>query len=304
MAAFDSTNVETLSTASFTPPLLSPPRSVIEDDDGEAEGDNESGDEEERVVTDADERAQPQRQQQQGSTEEERLEKVTRNGMLYSKKKANLPYMKAHTWKEVEERKRQRQQQQQQQQSESRKEKEGSPPHLERTAEVSRSLLRYAVVLVLGTLLLSRMVTESWTFGYQGKWTNLNNWIPRQMQTFSEAELARYDGSDPSKPIYLGLDGDVYDVTAGARMYGRGASYNHFAGRDAARAFVTGCFQKHLTHDVRGLDDKQQKSLAGWKRFFSNHAKYYKIGSVVHDPIHPLSPLPEPCDPKAEGGAR
>ena len=41
------------------------------------------------------------------------------------------------------------------------------------------------------------------------------------MQTLSEAELARYDGSDPSKPIYLGLDGDVYDVTAGARMYGR-----------------------------------------------------------------------------------
>lgn len=22
---------------------------------------------------------------------------------------------------------------------------------------------------------------------------------------------------------------------------------------------MTGCFQKHLTHDVRGLDDKQQK---------------------------------------------
>ena len=208
MAAFDSTNVETLSTASFTPPLLSPPRSVIEDDDGEAEGDNESGDEEESVVTDADERAQPQRQQQQGSTEEERIEKVTRNGMLYSKKKANLPYLKAHTWKEVEERKRQRQQQQQQQQqqqSRSRKEKEGSPPHLERTAEVSRSLLRYAVVLVLGTLLLSRMVTESWTFGYQGKWTNLNNWIPRQVSDGLVAVVADDAGRAMSDDLGISL---------------------------------------------------------------------------------------------------
>jgi hypothetical protein len=204
MAAFDSTNVETLSTASFTPPLLSPPRSVIEDDDGE--GDDESGDEEEEsVVTDADERAQPQRheqqqQQQPGSTEDERVDKVTRNGMLYSKKKANLPYLKAHTWKEVEERKRQRQQQQHQQ-SQSRKEKEGSPPHLERTAEVSRSLLRYAVVLVLGTLLLSRMVTESWTFGYQGKWTNVNNWIPRQVSDGQVAIGPGYAGRAESDDL-------------------------------------------------------------------------------------------------------
>ena len=40
------------------------------------------------------------------------------------------------------------------------------------------------------------------------------------MQTFTESELALYDGSDASKPIYVGLDGDVYDVTAGSRMYG------------------------------------------------------------------------------------
>lgn len=25
------------------------------------------------------------------------------------------------------------------------------------------------------------------------------------------------------------------------------------AGKDAARAFVTGCFETHLTHDLRGL---------------------------------------------------
>lgn len=39
----------------------------------------------------------------------------------------------------------------------------------------------------------------------------------------------------------------------------QGASYNHFAGKDGARAFVTGCFQTHLTHDIRGFSDKEQK---------------------------------------------
>jgi len=28
-------------------------------------------------------------------------------------------------------------------------------------------------------------------------------------------------------------------------------------GRDAARAYATGCFQTHLTHDIRGLDDTE-----------------------------------------------
>lgn len=39
----------------------------------------------------------------------------------------------------------------------------------------------------------------------------------------------------------------------------QGASYNHFAGRDGARAFVTGCFKTHLTHDIRGFSEKEQK---------------------------------------------
>jgi hypothetical protein len=36
-------------------------------------------------------------------------------------------------------------------------------------------------------------------------------------------------------------------------VYGPRGSYSFFAGRDASRAYVTGCFETHLTHDVRGL---------------------------------------------------
>lgn len=50
---------------------------------------------------------------------------------------------------------------------------------------------------------------------------------------------------------------------------------------------------------------KQTKqALDGWKSFFDNHAKYYKVGKVLHEPIPEDAPLPEPCDAKSEGGAR
>jgi cell division septation protein DedD len=71
----------------------------------------------------------------------------------------------------------------------------------------------------------------------------------------------------------------------------------HSAGKDAARAFVTGCFTDHLTHDIRGLSEKEMKSLEHWKQFFANHKDYPKVGRVVHDPIDPDSPLPGPCSP-------
>jgi hypothetical protein len=116
--------------------------------------------------------------------------------------------------------------------------------------------------------------------------------------------LAQYDGSDPNMPIYLAIEyvpcvgatlslsGDVYDVSANRRIYGPGGGYGFFAGKDAARAFVTGCFKEDLTHDIRGLDPKQMevialllhltddKDLIHWKEFFAKHEKYFWVGKV------------------------
>lgn len=89
--------------------------------------------------------------------------------------------------------------------------------------------------------------------------------------------------------------GDVYDVTLGGGWYGKGGSYHHFAGKDAARAYVTGCFQDHLTHDTRGLSEEQLKGIAHWKKFYDRHHKYHKIGRVLHDPIPADAPIPKPC---------
>lgn len=99
--------------------------------------------------------------------------------------------------------------------------------------------------------------------------------------------------------------------------------YHQFAGRDAARAYVTGCFKIHLTHDIRGFGEKEMKVCSllvhpcalsiydteprrplstqdfnKWKKFYAEHKKYKKVGKVYHHAIDPNSPLPPPCDSK------
>ncbi len=86
--------------------------------------------------------------------------------------------------------------------------------------------------------------------------------------------------------------GDVYDVSANKRTYGPGGSYNFFTGADGSRAYVTGCFKYHITHDLRGFDDEQMASLQGWHDFFEKSDKYPKVGTVDLPPIDPDSELP------------
>ncbi|KAH8556765.1 cytochrome b5-like heme/steroid binding domain-containing protein, partial [Umbelopsis sp. PMI_123] len=112
----------------------------------------------------------------------------------------------------------------------------------------------------------------------------------------TDQQLAKYDGTNPSLPVYIAIDGDVFDVTKGRGWYTPGGSYHFFAGRDAARAYATGCFKEHLTHDLRGLSEGQLKSIENWKRFYENHHNYFKVGTVKHVPIDPKSPIPAPCD--------
>ena len=112
----------------------------------------------------------------------------------------------------------------------------------------------------------------------------------------TEQELSKFDGSDPSLPIYIAINGKVYDVSAGSSYYGPGGSYHFFSGKDAARAYITGCFQTHLTHDLRGLTDSQIESLKSWTDFYEKSSKYFYVGKVLHDPIDPESPIPKDCN--------
>ncbi|KAF7864424.1 hypothetical protein EAF04_006558 [Stromatinia cepivora] len=181
-------------------------------------------------------------------------------------------------------------------------------------------LLRSIVFILIASCGLSYVVTRNsyfwgvkrpmWTRGevLRAYW----NGPP----SLTDADLSQYDGTNPSLPIYLALNGTIYDVSAGRRHYGPGGSYHFFAGVDASRAFVTNCFQEDRTPDLRGveemflpLDDEEidaeivrrigkgefkklrereqrearksvGEALGHWIGFFENSGKYPKIGRV------------------------
>lgn len=72
--------------------------------------------------------------------------------------------------------------------------------------------------------------------------------------SLTEEELKEFDGSDPEKPIYLGINGTIFDVSASPAFYGPGGHYNHFVGKDATRAWITECWDEPEQFTWR-LDD-------------------------------------------------
>lgn len=48
-------------------------------------------------------------------------------------------------------------------------------------------------------------------------------------------------------------------IVASEARVGWRADHWYRAGRDASRAFITGCFETHLTHDLRGLSKDELK---------------------------------------------
>jgi len=140
-------------------------------------------------------------------------------------------------------------------------------------------LLRVLSGLLLLSCVFSWLITDgsSLTWGYRpriSRWRTLKSiFVPPPLHTLgallvarltesqqptvnlTELELSAYTGVDPTLPLYVAVNGSVFDVSANPGMYGPGGGYHFFAGRDAARAFVSGCFDTDLTHDLRGLEE-------------------------------------------------
>jgi len=144
------------------------------------------------------------------------------------------------------------------------------------------------------------------------------------------SQLSTYDGTNPELPIYLAINGTVFDVTAGRHTYGPGGSYSVFAGKDATRAFVTGCFLEDKTDDMRGAemiyvpvedeDDglsgsekklraekerrdakkRVQQEVQKWEDFYKKSKKYFEVGKVVGKDNHE-GPVPELCEMAEKG---
>lgn len=100
------------------------------------------------------------------------------------------------------------------------------------------------------------------------------------LRLFTAEELALYNGTGEKLPILLGILGSVFDVTKGKSHYGIGGAYNHFAGRDASRAFVSGNFTGDgLTDSLHGLSSSEVKSVVDWRDFYFRTYKF--VGRLV-----------------------
>lgn len=175
---------------------------------------------------------------------------------------------------------------------------------------------------------------ESYIFGLPRPWFTKPAEIRQYFRgpvNLTPAELVKYDGSDPKLPIYLAVNGTIFDVSAGAHTYGPGGSYHAFAGHDATRGFVTGCFMDDRTRDLRGAEEvylpeedpdevissgerktraererrvakkKVQQEVEKWIRFYSNSKKYFKVGYVVGVEEEPIGPAPTLCAAALKG---
>ncbi|KAF4126336.1 Cytochrome b5-like Heme/Steroid binding domain, partial [Geosmithia morbida] len=182
-------------------------------------------------------------------------------------------------------------------------------------------ILRVITFLTVASFGLSYVISggQSWVWGgvRLPEYLTVDYW-KEQMKGpvyMSPEELAGFDGRDPDKPVYLAINGTIYDVSARRQIYGPGGGYGFFSGKDASRAFVTGCFAEDLTPDMRGVEDmflpvddpdvdsywtaeemeemraaeleaaraKAHDALKHWVGFFAGNAKYKRVGYVVRE---------------------
>ncbi|KAG7107112.1 Membrane steroid-binding protein 1 like [Verticillium longisporum] len=201
-------------------------------------------------------------------------------------------------------------------------------------------VLRVLSFLAVASCALSYVMSsgESFTWGFNDKpwYLRPSYWKLRWNGPLylTPAELRAYDGTTPDTPIYLAINHTIYDVSANPRSYGPGGSYHLFAGHDASRAFVTGCFAEDRVPDMRGvetmylpLDDadvdrhwsyaelealraaereaaaqKVHDALKHWVDFFGNSDRYQRVGYVRLPEGWPAgAPVPRLCD-KAQKG--
>ncbi|KAJ7504845.1 cytochrome b5-like heme/steroid binding domain-containing protein [Mycena galericulata] len=119
---------------------------------------------------------------------------------------------------------------------------------------------------------------------------------PPKDDPFTLAQLKEFDGSDPSKPIYVSIKGTVFDVSAKAEVYGSGRSYNIFAGKDGSKGLgMSSLKEEHAVPDYSELNEADRKVLDDWHGFFT---KRYNIVGRVTD-----MPQPATVDAEAEAEA-
>lgn len=112
---------------------------------------------------------------------------------------------------------------------------------------------------------------------------------PDPPRNFTLKQLRHFDGTHDKrmkedKPVYLSLQGEVFDVTKGRDFYGPGGPYAVFAGRECGVALAKMSFDEQHLDDIAGCADLnygETDSLQGWIQQFKYMKDYPVLGRLV-----------------------
>ena len=147
-------------------------------------------------------------------------------------------------------------------------------------------------------------------FGYAWTGSTLNNGPvgkdeeeeedePDPPRNFTSKQLLHFNGEkDPKsgedKPIYLSLNGTVFDVSSGRNFYGPDGPYEAFAGHECGVALAKMSFDKEHLDDIEGcnqLNFGEKNELEGWIEKFTYYRPYPIKGRLI-----PSKKLPKATD--------
>lgn len=119
--------------------------------------------------------------------------------------------------------------------------------------------------------------------------------------TMTREELASFRGQDGA-PLYLSIQGRIYDVSANEKFYGENGNYHLFTGTDATRAFATACLLPECVESsTEGLSDAEMKEIQRWIELYETHDKYSFIGHLLDvDPVDAMLALDEEMEDDAQ----
>jgi len=113
-------------------------------------------------------------------------------------------------------------------------------------------------------------------------------------RNFTSKQLAHFDGTkdsnDEDKPVYLSLNGIVFDVSRGRNYYGPGGPYALFAGHEAGVALAKMSFDtEFLDTSCDTLNHGERMELENWIEKFTHYRCYPILGRWIPDNIMPNS---------------
>jgi len=125
--------------------------------------------------------------------------------------------------------------------------------------------------------------------GINGKEEN-DAWDPPR--NFTITQLRKFNGVGDS-PLYLSVNGTVFDVSQAKDFYGPGGPYECFAGRECGAALAKMSFDETYLDDLdvcKTLNHGEKCELENWIEKFRDYRCYPVVGKLV--PNHKL-PSPD-----------